>query len=562
MTSPYRLAALPLVFCLLGSGEAPALSAGPQAAAPAMLPQPVEASPPPGTPVAGEAAIIQAIYARAGTRFLWIEQGAPSTRAIELIEILNAADTLGLRPGDYAANLLAAAVDEFRTQPQAADPLRFDRLLTAAAVRLVSHLHYGRIDPRIAGFELAGSRKDLDVAGVVAALAVADNVHEVIAATEPRFYHYSLLKTALARYRKLAEDPSLTQLPALTKRTLRPGDAYAGAPALRRLLIAESDLAGETGGAASVDDSLDPALVQALQHFQERHGLTADGVLSAATFAALTTPLTLRVRQIELTLERWRWLPEFDSPPIIVNIPEFRLFAFNTTADRVASILQMPVIVGQAYPTKRTPIFVGDMKYVIFRPYWDVPRSITVREMLPQIRAHADYLERNHFEIVDGEGDDAKVVKPTPEAIAALAAGRLRMRQRPGDDNALGLVKFMFPNAHNVYLHSTPAHRLFAASRRAFSHGCIRVSDPVALAAYVLRNADSDWDTARIEAAMQADKSSRVDLRRPIHVMVLYGTAMATEAGPVQFFDDVYGHDRKLEALLGLRPASMGGGIR
>ncbi len=172
-----------------------------------------------------------------------------------------------------------------------------------------------------------------------------------------------------------------------------------------------------------------------------------------------------------MTLERWRWLPAFNAPPIIVNIPEFRLFEFNTTADRAVSILQMPVIVGQTYASKRTPIFIGDLKYVVFRPYWDVPRSIMLHEMLPAIRTHSAYLRRNHFEIVRGEGDDAVVMKPTAETIAALAAGQLRLRQRPGEDNALGLIKFFFPNAHNVYMHATPAHRLFLASRRAFSHG-------------------------------------------------------------------------------------------
>jgi murein L,D-transpeptidase YcbB/YkuD len=232
------------------------------------------------------------------------------------------------------------------------------------------------------------------------------------------------------------------------------------------------------------------------------------------------------------------------------------LFAFNTTADRVASILQMAVIVGQTNPSKRTPIFVGNLKYVVFRPYWDVPRSITLHEILPALRAHPDYLQRNNFEIVRGEGDDSPIVKPTPEAFTALAAGQLRVRQRPGDDNALGLIKFLFPNSHNVYMHSTPARQLFLASKRAFSHGCIRVSDPVALANYVLQKTPTPWDESRIVAAMHDDKSLRVELSESIPVLILYGTAMATEDGQVQFFDDIYGHDRKLEALLSLRPVN------
>jgi murein L,D-transpeptidase YcbB/YkuD len=509
----------------------------------------------PGTAAPGEPSSAQSVYAHLGLTLLWSTQGSPTEQAVELIDILQAADQYGLRSGDYAVDLIAAMASRLGPASLQQDRARFDLLLTEAAVRLISHLHYGRVDPRMAGFELVASRADLDVSATVATLVSATHVGEAITAAEPPFYHYALLKTALARYRGLAADASLTQLPSFGRHTLHAGDIYAGAPALRRLLSAEGDLSDAGDPGSESDQSLDAGLIKALVRFQSRHGLSGDGTLGNATFVELTTPLAQRVRQIELTLERWRWLPAFDSPPIVVNIPEFRLFAFSATADRVARILQMPVIVGQTYPSKRTPVFVGDLKYVVFRPYWDVPRSITLSEMLPQIRAHADYLERNHLEIVRGESDDSPVESPTPATISALAAGKLRLRQRPGDDNALGLIKFLFPNAHNVYMHSTPAHNLFLAARRAFSHGCIRVSDPVALAAYVLRNTDS-WDVARIDQAMHGERTFRVEVAKPIHVMILYGTAMATEAGPVQFFDDIYGHDRKLEALLGLQPVA------
>jgi murein L,D-transpeptidase YcbB/YkuD len=295
---------------------------------------------------------------------------------------------------------------------------------------------------------------------------------------------------------------------------------------------------------------LDDALVAGLRRFQERHGIEADGVLGKRTYAALAVPLTQRLRQIEITLERWRWLPEFKTPPIIVNLPQFRLFAFRSTNDRAADILQMDVIVGQAFPRTRTPIFVAQMKYVVFRPYWDVPMSILERELLPDIRANPAYLDRNHMEIVNGDGDDSPVVAPTPANIAALGAGRFRLRQLPGEDNALGAIKFVFPNPYNVYLHSTPAQHLFQKSRRAFSHGCIRVSDPVALAEHVLRNAEGQWSREAIEEAMNGEPNRRVDLETPIQVMILYATVLATETGRVYFFDDLYGHDGRLERLL------------
>lgn len=532
-------------------------AAGQPAAAAKALAMNERSSPLPGTAVPNEAETVRSVYVRASRDLLWVSQGVPTAQALELIRILRSCDSLGLRASDYSTDLIADRMDRLKAARSDADPATVDRLLAAAAVRFISHVHYGRIDPRIAGFELGAPRSDLDIAGMVQAMAGASSVAALVSAAEPHFYHYDLLKSALARYRLLAADPTLTQLPSIGKRPLRKSDAYAGAPALRRLLASEGDLPGSSAAELTSLPRLDADLTDALQRFQTRHGLSVDGTLNAATFAALSIPFARRVRQIELTLERWRWLPPFTSPPIIVNVPEFRLFAFDGTADRAAGILQMPVIVGQTNPSKRTPIFLADMRYVVFRPYWDVPRSITLHELLPKIRANPGYLAHEHLQMVRGVGDGAPVVTPSATSFAELAAGTVRLRQEPGEDNALGLIKFVFPNAHDVYLHSTPAHHLFAASRRAFSHGCIRVSDPEALALHVLRNAREPWDAARIDAAMHADthKPLRVELREPIRVMILYGTAMATEAGPVQFFDDIYGHDRRLEALLGLGPA-------
>jgi murein L,D-transpeptidase YcbB/YkuD len=516
----------------------------------------IETEPLPGSSVEHERAMLESLYAAPDALLLWSEHERLSRQARELLEILKSSEAYGLRPGDYGVDRLLASATELSNDSPAVDWAQFDVRLSRAAIRLITQLHFGRIDPRAAGFELMQSRGEFNVANVVAGIASAPKVTDAVMAIEPRFFHYALLKTALAQYRALAADPSLTQLPSFGKRTLHAGEGYVGAPALRRLLTALGDLAPAATAEATSDLTLDASLISGLKHFQDRHGLTADGSLGAQTYQALTTPLAQRVRQIELTLERWRWLPPFDAPPIVVNIPQFSLFAFRTTEDRDVNVLQMPVIVGQTYSRTRTPVFVGDLQYVIFRPYWDVPRSIVVHEMLPQIRADAGYLRRNHLELVDGQSDAGAVVAPTATTLAALAAGQLRLRQRPGDDNSLGLIKFVFPNTHNVYMHGTPAQRLFLLSRRAFSHGCIRVNDPVALARYVLRDTAGDWDDAKITAAMHASTSLRVELTEPIRVMILYGTALATEAGATDFFDDIYGDDRKLETLLGLSPVS------
>jgi murein L,D-transpeptidase YcbB/YkuD len=213
---------------------------------------------------------------------------------------------------------------------------------------------------------------------------------------------------------------------------------------------------------------------------------------------------------------------------------------------------QMDVIVGKAFDTTQTPVFAADMSYLIFRPYWEVPYSIALKEIVPAARNNPSDIERRQMEIVSGTGDAATVMPDTAENVELVAKGTLRLRQRPGPNNSLGLVKFMLPNAYNVYLHSTPAQSLFAETRRDFSHGCVRVSDPVGLAQYVLRDSP-EWTREKILAAMNGDKPLTVTLKNRIRVFIVYGTAMATEKGNVLFFDDIYRHDERLEKALEAR---------
>ncbi|MBS0364611.1 MAG: L,D-transpeptidase family protein [Proteobacteria bacterium] len=493
----------------------------------------------------GAAKALAALYARNGNQPLWSHGGHPSTQAVALLHELQGADRYGLQPRDYAADALA----------QQRDPAQFDVLATAAALRFVSDLHYGRVDPAAAGFKLLEKHVEIDLGATVAGLAQRSDLRAGIAAVEPPFHHYQLLKEALARYLKLQDQEALRRLPSVPPR-LKDGDTWNGAPALRRLLVALGDLPA-ADAAPDSDLTYDTKLDAGLRRYQARHGLTVDGLPGKATWAALTTPMAQRVRQIDLTLERWRWLTPFRSPPIIVNIPQFRLFAFDTNDDRAKDILQMDVIVGRAYPRTQTPVFESEMRYLVFRPYWDVPAGITRREMLPKIRANPAYLQRERLQLVNGPSDNSPVVPATPENIAALAAGKLRLRQLPGKDNALGLIKFKFPNSYDVYLHSTPAQQLFQRSERAFSHGCIRVEDPVALAVQVLKNEPGNWTAQKVRATLDGNATSlRVNLTHPINVLILYGTVLATEAGPVMFFADVYGYDRRLEKQLGLAPVA------
>lgn len=492
----------------------------------------------------------------------WWRDGRPAPQALALLARLEAAADDGLRAEDYGADALRRRFEALGREP-APGPgeLRAaDDALSRATLAFAHDLQSGRIDPARVGLGSLPARVPPNGPALLARLAGGADVDSELDALEPRFLHYRLLKAALHRYRALAADPPPVP-PAPGRRALREGDAYAGAETLRRLLRAVGDLEPAAAGAVSGEGILDAPLVAGLRRFQARHGLAADGVLARRTYAALATSPATRVRQIELTLERWRWLPAFTAPPVIVNIPQFQLYAFRSLDDRAVDIAQMPVIVGQAYREKRTPLLVTAIRQVVFRPYWDVPAGIVRAEMLAPLRADPEFARRNHLEIVRGGGDDATVLPPTPGNVDALAAGALRLRQRPGDDNALGLVKFIMPNDHGIYLHGTPARQLFGRARRDFSHGCIRLSDPAALAVHVLRATPGDWSAAAVEAAMQeGPPGRRVNIAGRVPVLVLYATALATEAGPVLFFDDVYGYDRQLDRLLRrARPRPPGG---
>ena len=506
----------------------------------------------------GAAEALQQVYASADDAPLWSRQGEPSAAARALLGALGDADSYGLRAEEYAGAALTHELEALPADEAArAQALgRFDTRLSAAALHFIADLHFGRVSPEAAGFKLEQVPEPFDLAQALRSIAQASDVDGAVSAVEPTFYQYKRLKETLGLYRKLAQkqehEHELAPLPPI-KTSVKPGEAYAGAAALRRRLELLGDLARRDEPTAD-DTSFDADLSAGVRSFQARHGLNADGVLGKGTLAALNVPLAQRIRQLALTLERCRWLAPFKTPPVIVNIPQFQLFAFRTTEDLAADILQMPVIVGRTYAHSQTPVFEGNMRYVVLRPYWDVPYSITKREMLPKIQANPSYLARQRLELVNGQGDNSPVVAPTPENLELLAAGKLRLRQQPGEDNALGLAKFMFPNSYNVYLHSTPAHQLFNETVRAFSHGCIRVADPLSLATLVLKDAPGDWTREKIQAAMNGTTMQRINLPQPINVLILYATALATEAGPVLFFEDLYGYDQKLEGQLGLAP--------
>jgi murein L,D-transpeptidase YcbB/YkuD len=355
---------------------------------------------------------------------------------------------------------------------------------------------------------------------------------------EPNYAQNELLKEQLARYRELAADEALA--PVVMRPTLKPGAASADLPALARWLAALGDLPAD----ASVPELYEGVLFDAVLRFQIRHGLAPDGVIGPATAQALAVPAAARVRQIELALERLRWIPPLaGGRAIFVNVPAFELIAYDEITSGAPPALQMAVVVGRAARTE-TPVFAGAMKTVVFAPYWNVPRSIARGEVVPKQHKNPGYLVSQGMEVVS----DGRVLGTGPDAVAALAAGTAQVRQRPGAKNALGRVKFLFPNSNNVYLHDTPSRGLFQRARRDFSHGCIRVSEPAALAEWVL--GEQGWDADRVEQALALTQETPIPIETPIPVVIYYATAVAGRDGTISFYADIYGHDAALERAL------------
>ena len=493
---------------------------------------------------------LERLYERAAWRPLWLHGTRPTEAATQLIARLAAADSLGLEPADYDAEWLDREARELLTRrrpPAPGELARFDLGLSVAAVRFVSALHRGRVTPRLVHAELFIPRSFLAVEMVVDSLRDARRQGYLLEHVQPRLHHYQLLKNGLARYRALARDTSLVPLPALP-RAAKPGMRLRAASRLRHLLEATGDLDRSAAPATATDTLYSADLVEGVRRFQIRQGFKPDGVIGSATATRLNRPFEQRVRQIDLALERFRWLPvSFPVPPIIVNIPAFRLYAFRGSTDREDEMLAMDVVVGGAFD-KHTPVFAADMRYLIFRPYWEVPVSIMRAELGPKSLNDPEFLRGEAMVLVSGESDRAPVLPPTPENLERIGKD-LRVRQLPGPQNALGLLKFILPNAHDVYLHDTPAKGLFARARRDLSHGCIRLSDPVALAAHVLRD-QPEWTVERIRAAMDGDDNTRANLSRPVPVCIVYSTASTRESGEVYFYSDIYGLDRKLDQLL------------
>lgn len=458
----------------------------------------------------------------------------PSTAAAALW-VLRQAPLQGLDPLDYGLGAL-----ERQLRAGGAGSARFDAALTSAMLHYLADLRVGRVRSEYHTRLPDARLKQYDpVERLRTGLAVG-RLQAAVQAAEPPLRQYARVKAALAQYRVLAKQP-YPALP-LPPARIKPGGIYPDAKTLFARLALLGDL---PANAPPPNDGIySEELKEGVQRFQARHGLLDDGVLGRETINALNVTPAQRVRQLALTLERLRWLPDFGPGPlIVVDLPAYRLWALRKGAGAVEGAeppLEMRVVVGTAVKTE-TPLFIGQMRYLEFNPYWNVPRSILEKEILPKLARNPAYLAQNAMETV-----------PPGASVADLKAGRARVRQRPGPKNALGAVKFALPNPMDIYLHSTPARELFARSRRDLSHGCIRVEHPAALAQFVLGQ-QSRWNADTIQEALQPGPTRHVDLARPVPVVMFYATASVDSNGNARFAADMYGRDAKLVQALASR---------
>jgi L,D-transpeptidase YcbB len=493
--------------------------------------------------------LVRQVYGDHDERPLWSKGGRPLARARELVSSICRAGREGLRPAEYDLEGLRDAVKALKQKerPGPEDIAALDIRLTAMMLALGTDLLAGQLDPRTVddGWYLRARRSSVD--STLRAAFREDGFPDLLESLRPRQKEYRELVEALDDYREFMRKGGWPTVPP--GKPLRRGDRGERVAALRQRLRATEDL----DAPAEADPVYDEEVARAVARFQVRHGLEPDsGIVGRGTLSALNVPVETRIRQIELNLDRYRWLPaEFEERYLLVNIPDFRLRAY----DGGREVFEQRVIVGDEYQNA-TPVFADSMTYLVFRPEWNVPSSILVNEMLPKLREDVYDLATRGFEVVDTQGDSV-VRDPSSIDWDDVDSGDLpyRVRQRPGDNNSLGLVKFMFPNRFNIYLHDTPSRKLFERPVRTLSHGCVRVEDPVRLADFVLDGQD-DWDEGKIHEAMESSKARRgrmVPLERPVPVYLLYLTAFVRN-GELQIRNDPYGKDRRAIKRLG-KPA-------
>ena len=500
---------------------------------------------------------LQSFYGKHGYQPVWSNNRGPRVQAGELIQAIPPLAGDGLDVRRYQPERLRALLAEVKETKSFDDPQAQRRLvdldveLTYTYLSLASHLATGRLQPEKLHIDWYAKPRNVDLDARLDQALTADSPGEIVKilrSLNPSYPDYQRLVKALAGYKAIAAKGGWNPVPPGPD--LKAGDRGPRVATLRARLAASGDLAvpASSGQPAPAADVYDGTMAAAVSHFQRRHGLEVTGKVDADTLTELNVPVADRIRQLKGNLERWRWLPAtLGDRYILVNVPEFRL----DVVDGGKTPLSMRVIVGKSQ--SRTPAFSDKMTYVELNPEWNLPQDIVTNEVAPKVASSPGYLASHDMEVVKGWGDKEEVVDSSSVDLSQLGKNGYRLRQRAGEENPLGKIKFMFPNEFDVYLHDTPAHHLFDRAERDFSHGCIRLEKPLDLAAYLLKD-DPKWTPEAIQAAIDSGEHQTISLPRPLPVHILYWTAWADADGTVQFRKDIYGHDDALEQALAKEP--------
>jgi murein L,D-transpeptidase YcbB/YkuD len=492
------------------------------------------------------AVLVESFYKGRNYRPAWSQNG----HLVQVEALIRAVEDTygdGLSPQYYHLAPIISLVDKVgqESAPDSVQLSDLDILLTDAFLTLGCHLSAGCVNPVTIETEWFANSLKVDVSSVLEQALNKKQVREALMELRPQKDVYSRLRLALARYRELF---SKGEWPLVSSGSrLKKGSRSDRVVELRKRLAASSDLLADE---AMGGDLFDEKVEQSVIIFQKRHGLKIDGVVGRDTLDALDVPLKQRIRQMELNMERLRWiLGNIEERFIVVNIANFRL----DVIEHDKSILSMKVVVGKPY--RRTPIFTAKMTYLVINPVWNIPDSIARKEILKKIKKDPHYLAEQNIKVFSGwraqeQPIDAERIDWSKVTAKALP---YRLRQEPGPLNALGTLKFMFPNKYDVYLHDTPAKNLFSDNVRAFSHGCTRIEKPLELAEYLLRD-DPRWSQKELVAALEKGTEQIVQILRPLNVHVLYLTAWVDESGLVQFRNDIYGRDKSLDEALREQP--------
>lgn len=494
------------------------------------------------------AAELERAYAHVAWKPLWIKAGLPTKAARGAVKYIGTVGSVGLRPSDYDwATLDSLAESAGRDTLDEATQARFEITLSVATTRLLSALRWGRVQQPEAYQRARKSRAVYDLALGLYAASLTPEPGPVFEAAAPPYAAYRHLAQALMESRRLARHPVLQG--GADEPSVTPGMPFPQAPALHNVLRALGVAPSQQRGAIGTDTLYSIELSEAVARFQKENGRTPTGLLDGGTRRAMRQLFERRATNTELSLERWRWLPRTaDRRTIIVNVPEYRLHAYDEIRTDSRPGFTMKVVVGKGEENRFTPMFTDEMEHIIFSPYWEVPQTIAVDEIVPKVFSDSTFLQRNRYVLVKGYSDSAPQV-PADSASLAGVGKSIRVRQLPGDYNALGRVKFMLPNHLNIYLHDTNEKHLFERGQRAFSHGCVRVADPNRLAEWAL-SSDSTWTLQRMKEAMKRTEPEKVELAEHIPVMIVYHTAAVDGDGVLRAYRDVYKLDGELTELL------------